>query len=51
MSRILHILNGPNLNLLGKCQPAIYGYETLAGVEAHCRRTVSSRRSGEGYRQ
>jgi 3-dehydroquinate dehydratase-2 len=37
MSRIVYILNGPNLNLLGKRQPHIYGHETLADVEAMCR--------------
>ena len=38
MSRIVAILNGPNLNLLGEREPAIYGRETLADVEALCRR-------------
>ena len=36
MSKIVYILNGPNLNLLGKRQPDIYGTETLADVEARC---------------
>ena len=38
MSRLVYVLNGPNLNLLGKRQPHIYGHETLADVEAECRR-------------
>ena len=37
MTRKVVILNGPNLNLLGKRQPEIYGRETLADVEARCR--------------
>ena len=37
MSSVVYILNGPNLNLLGKRQPHIYGQETLADVEAACR--------------
>lgn len=37
MSRLVYVLNGPNLNLLGKRQPHIYGHETLADVEAECR--------------
>ena len=38
---LLYILNGPNLNLLGKRQPHIYGHETLADVEAECRRLAA----------
>src|SRR6202162_1961867 len=36
MSRLVYVLNGPNLNLLGKRQPHIYGHETLADVERAC---------------
>jgi 3-dehydroquinate dehydratase II len=44
MSRLVYILNGPNLNLLGKRQPKIYGYETLANVEADCRKLAEELR-------
>ena len=37
MSRIVFVLNGPNLNLLGLRQPHIYGHETLGDVERDCR--------------
>jgi 3-dehydroquinate dehydratase-2 len=37
MSRLVFALNGPNLNLLGKRQPAIYGHETLSELETQCR--------------
>jgi len=36
MQKVL-VLNGPNLNLLGTREPAVYGKETLTDVERLCR--------------
>jgi 3-dehydroquinate dehydratase-2 len=42
MTKPIYILNGPNLNLLGKRQPEIYGHQSLADVEADCRRIAAA---------
>jgi 3-dehydroquinate dehydratase-2 len=51
MKRLVYVINGPNLNLLGKRQPAIYGHETLADVEAACRQIATDHQLQIEFRQ
>lgn len=49
MSRPVFVLNGPNLNRLGRREPEIYGTATLADIEALCRKAAGTR--GVEFRQ
>jgi 3-dehydroquinate dehydratase II len=45
------VLNGPNLNLLGTREPAVYGAATLVDVEALCRDAAQQRGAEADCRQ
>lgn len=45
------VLNGPNLNLLGTREPAVYGAQTLADVEALCRTACAAQGFALDFRQ
>jgi 3-dehydroquinate dehydratase II len=48
---IIYVLNGPNLNLLGTREPEVYGRDTLADIEAACRRHAQRKGLAVDFRQ
>ena len=47
----VHVLNGPNLNLLGTREPQVYGSTTLAEIEATLRKVCDARGVEMVFRQ
>lgn len=51
MAKPIYVLNGPNLNMLGTREPAIYGSETLADLKARCEKTAKALSLAVEFRQ
>ncbi len=47
----VYVLNGPNLNMLGLREPAVYGSATLKDVEARCHAHAASLGLAVDFRQ
>jgi 3-dehydroquinate dehydratase-2 len=48
---IIHILNGPNLNLLGTREPDIYGRKTIQDLEDMCHKKAADNKCRAIFKQ
>jgi 3-dehydroquinate dehydratase-2 len=51
MAKVVYVLNGPNLNLLGRREPKTYGRATLKDVEKLCRAAAKRHKLEVTFRQ
>jgi 3-dehydroquinate dehydratase-2 len=51
MAKPIYVLNGPNLNMLGLREPAVYGRESLGDVEKRARERAKAVGLGIEFRQ
>jgi 3-dehydroquinate dehydratase-2 len=51
MAQTIHIINGPNLNRLGKRESAIYGTLTLADIESRAKKRAKTHGLSVVFRQ
>jgi 3-dehydroquinate dehydratase-2 len=51
MPTTIWVLNGPNLNLLGTREPAVYGSTTIADLERACRTAAQAHGAEIDFRQ
>ena len=51
MAKVVYVLNGPNLNLLGTREPETYGRATIKDVEKLCRDAAKRHKMTVAFRQ
>jgi 3-dehydroquinate dehydratase-2 len=51
MAKPIYVLNGPNLNMLGTREPAVYGSDTLKDIEQRCAVRAKALGFGIDFRQ
>jgi 3-dehydroquinate dehydratase-2 len=51
MAKPIYVLNGPNLNLLGTREPAVYGRDTLDDISALAKKTADAAGLAVDFRQ